>query len=302
MSGVMTTGSHPKALWPGIKTWFGKFYNEHATQYTELFDIESSNQNFEEDVQITGMGLAPVKDQGGSINYNSMRQGWAKRYTHVVYGQGYIVTEEEIDDNLYEKVSRSYARAMAFSMNQTKEVVAANVYNRLTNTDYTGGDGSALGVTDHTTRTGSQSNILATAADLSEASLEDMVTQIMDATDDEGLSIAVRPKCLIVPNEEIFNAERILKSTLQSNGANNDLNALRSMGIIPKVVVNTYLTDADAWFIRTDVPNGMKMYMRKALKFSRDNDFDTGNAKAKAQERYSVGFTDWRGLYATPGA
>jgi hypothetical protein len=180
--------------------------------------------------------------------------------------------------------------------------VAANVYNRAFNASYTGGDGSALGVTTHTTRTGNQSNILSTAADLSEASIEDMVKQMMDATDDEGLNIPIRPKCLIVPNEEIFNAQRILKSELQSDSANNDTNALRSMGIIPKVVVNTYLTDADAWFIRTDVPNGMKMYTRRALKFAKDSDFDTGNAKHKATERYSVGWTDWRGMYATPGA
>lgn len=281
---------------------FGRFYDEHKAQYPELFDIESSNQNFEEDVQVVGMGLAPVKDQSRGIDYSGMRQGWLKRYSHIVYGQGYIVTEEEIEDNLYEKVARSYARALAFSMNQTKENVAANVYNRLTNTDYTGGDGSALGVTDHTTESGNQSNILSSASDLSEAALEDMVTQMMDAKDDKGLNIPIRPKCLIVPNEEIFNAQRILKSELQSDSANNDLNALKSMGIIPKVVVNTYLTDADAWFIRTDVPNGMKMYIRRALKFAKDSDFDTGNAKHKATERYSVGWTDWRGLYATPGA
>ena len=234
--------------------------------------------------------------------YTSMKQGWLKRYSHIVYGMGYIVSEEEIEDNLYDKVSRSYAAALAFSMNQTKENVCANVYNRLTNTSYTGGDGSALGVTDHTTRTGSQSNILATAADLSEASLEDMVLQIMDAKDDEGLNIAITPKCLVLPNELIFEAQRILKSQLQSDSANNDTNALRTMGIIPKVVSNHYLTDADAWFIRTNVPNGMKMYMRRAMKFARDNDFDTGNAKAKCTERYSVGWTDWRNLYATPGA
>ena len=300
--GVMTTGSHPKALWPGIKTWFGRYYDEHSPEYPELFDIEKSTQNFEEDVQVTGLGLAPVKDQGGSVNYSSMKQGWLKRYSHIVYGLGYIVTEEEIEDNLYNKVSNSYARALAFSMNQTKENVCANVYNRHVNSSYTGGDGSALGVTDHTTRSGDQSNILATAADLSEASLEDLVLQMMDAKDDEGMNISVRPQKLILPNELIFEAQRILKSTLQSNTANNDTNALRSMGIIPKIVVNTYLTDADAWHIRTNVPNGMKMYMRRALKFGRDGDFDTGNAKAKATERYSVGWTDWRGLYATPGA
>jgi len=223
---IMTTGSHPKALWPGIKTWFGRFYDEHAAQYPELFDIESSSQNFEEDVQVVGMGLSPVKDQGRGIDYTSMRQGWLKRYSHIVYGQGYIVTEEEIEDNLYEKVARSYARALAFSMSQTKEIVAANVYNRLTNTSYVGGDGSALGVTDHTTESGDQSNILSSAADISEAALEDMVKQMMDATDDKGLNIPIRPKCLIVPNEEIFNVQRILKTELQSDSANNDIGCM----------------------------------------------------------------------------
>ena len=299
---VMTTGSHPKALWPGVKSWFGRYYNEHKAEYPDLFEIEKSNQNFEEDVQVTGLGLAPVKDQGGSVNYSAMKQGWLKRYSHIVYGLGYIVTEEEIEDNLYEKVSRSYVKALAFSMNQTKENVCANVYNRAFTSGYTGGDGSILCVTTHTTRTGSQSNALATAADLSEASLEDMAIMIMDATDDEGLKISLMPKKLVLPTELVFEAERILASTLQSNGANNDINALRSMGTIPSVVANHYLTDADAWFVQTNAIDGMKMYMRRALAFGKDNDFDTGNAKAKATERYSVGWTDWRGLYGTPGS
>ena len=298
---VMTTGSHPKALWPGVKSWFGRYYNEHAAEYPELFEIESSSQNFEEDVQVTGLGLAPVKDQGGAVNYSAMKQGWAKRYSHIVYGLGYIVTEEEIEDNLYEKVSRSYVKALAFSMNQTKENVCANVYNRAFTSGYTGGDGSILCVTTHTTRTGSQSNAMATAADLSEASIEDLVIQIMDATDDEGMKISLMPKKLVLPTELVFEAERILASTLQSGEANNDINALRSMGTIPSVVANHYLTDADNWFVQTNAVDGMKMYMRRALAFGKDNDFDTGNAKAKATERYSVGWTDWRGLFGTPG-
>jgi len=300
--GIMTTGSHPKALWPGVKAWFGRFYNEHQAEYPELFEIGNSTQNFEEDVQVTGLGLAPVKDQTASVNYSSMKQGWVKRYTNVVYGLGYIVSEEEIEDNLYSKVSNSYAKALAFSMNQTKENVCANVYNRAFTGGYTGGDGSILCVTSHTTRTGSQSNAMATAADLSEASIEDMVIQIMDATDDEGMKISLMPKKLILPTELVFDAERILASTLQSGQANNDINALRSMGIIPKVVSNHYLTDANNWFIMTNAVDGMKMYMRRALKFGKDNDFDTGNAKAKATERYGVGWTDWRGLFGVAPA
>ena len=299
---VMTTGSHPRALWPGVKSWFGRYYNEHKAEYPDLFEIEKSGQNFELDVQVTGLGLAPVKDQGGSVNYSGMKQGWSKRYSHIVYGLGYIVTEEEIEDNLYEKVSRSYVKALAFSMNQTKENVCANVYNRAFTSGYTGGDGSILCVTTHTTRTGSQSNALATAADLSEASLEDMAIMIMDATDDEGLKISLMPKKLVLPTELVFEAERILASTLQSNGANNDINALRSMGTIPSVVANHYLTDANNWFVQTNAVDGMKMYMRRALAFGKDNDFDTGNAKAKATEHYSVGWTDWRGLFGVAPA
>lgn len=203
---------------------------------------------------------------------------------------------------MYEKVSRSYAKALAFAMNQTKENVCANVYNRAFNASYTGGDGSALGVTTHTTRTGNQSNILSTAADLSEASIEDLAIQIMKATDDEGLKISLRPMKLIVPPDLVFEAERILGSALQNDTANNATNALKNMGTIPSVAANHYLTDTDAWFIRTNAVDGMKMYMRRALKFQRDNDFDTGNAKAKATERYSVGWTDWRGLYGTSGS
>ena len=299
---VITTGSHPKALWPGVKAWFGRFYNEHAAEYPELFEMGTSTQNFEEDVQVTGTGLAPVKDQSSSVNYTSMKQGWVKRYTNIVYGMGYIVSEEEIEDNLYSKVSNSYAQALAFSMNQTKENVCANVYNRAFTSGYTGGDGSILCVTSHTTRTGSQSNAMATAADLSEASIEDLVIQIMDAKDDEGLNISLKPKKLVLPTELIFDAERILASTLQAGGANNDTNALRSMGIIPKVVSNHYFTDANNWFIQTNAVNGMKMYMRRALKFGKDNDFDTGNAKAKCTERYGVGWTDWRGLFGVAPA
>jgi len=299
---VMTTGSHPKALWPGVKSWWGRYYNEHEAEYPGLFEIENSSQNFEEDVQVTGLGLAPVKDQGGSVNYSAMKQGWLKRYSHIVYGLGYIVTEEEIEDNLYSKVSKSYVKALAFSMNQTKENVCANVYNRAFTSGYTGGDGSVLCVTSHTTRTGSQSNALATAADLSEASIEDLVIQIMDATDDEGLKIALMPKKLVIPTELVFEAQRILKSELRPDSANNDINALKTLGVVPEIVSNHYLTDADAWFIRTNAVDGMKMYMRRAIAFDKDNDFDTGNAKAKATERYSVGWTDWRGCFGTPGA
>ena len=248
-------------------------------------------------------GLAPVKAQAGSVSYDSESQGYTKRYTHVVYGLGYIVTEEELEDNLYEEVSKKRSKALAFSMRQTEEIVAANVLNRAFNTSYTGGDGKAMIVSDHPTLTGNQSNVLTTAADLSEASIEDLCIQIMNATNSRGLKISVMPRKLIVAPNEAFNAERIVKSSLQAGTANNDLNAIKNMGIFPDgVTVNHYLTDTDAWFIKTNVPNGLTRFTRRALKFAQDNDFDSANAKAKATVRFSVGWTDWLGVYGTPGA
>jgi hypothetical protein len=303
MAGVITTGNHPKALWLGVNKWFGRSYDEHPVEWKMIFDEETSDKNYEEDVQTTGFGLAPVKAQAGSVSYDSESQGYTKRYTHVVYGLGYIVTEEELEDNLYEEVSKKRSKALAFSMRQTEEIVAANVLNRAFNTSYTGGDGKAMIVSDHPTLTGNQSNVLTTAADLSEASIEDLCIQIMNATNSRGLKISVMPRKLIVAPNEAFNAERIVKSSLQAGTANNDLNAIKNMGIFPDgVTVNHYLTDTDAWFIKTNVPNGLTRFTRRALKFAQDNDFDSANAKAKATVRFSVGWTDWLGVYGTPGA
>jgi Mu-like prophage major head subunit gpT len=303
MAGVITTGSHPKALWPGMHKFFGRTYNEFKQEWSDIFDDETSDKNYEEDTEVTGFGLAPVKPQGGGISYDSESQSYTKRYTHVVYGLGYIVTEEEKEDNLYEEVSKKRIKALAFSLRQTEETVCANVMNRAFNSAFTGGDGSALLVLNHSSIAGAQSNLLATAADFSEASLEDICIQIMQATNSRGLKINIMPKKLIVPPGVAFDAERVLKSTQQSGTANNDINAVKSMGLLPDgCCVNHYLTDADAWFIKTNVPDGMRRFTRRATKFMQDNDFDTANAKAKATMRFSVGWTDWRGLYGTPGA
>jgi len=303
MAGVITTGSHPKALWPGMHKFFGREYSENPQEWSQIFDTETSEKNYEEDTEVTGFGLAPVKAQAGAVSFDSESQGSTKRYTHVTYGLGYIVTREELEDNLYEIVSKRRIKALAFSMRQTEEIVGANVLNRAFNTSYTGGDGKAMIVSDHPTVSGSQSNVLTTAADLSEASIEDLCIQIMNATNSRGLKISVMPKKLIVSPSEAFNAERILKSSLQSGTANNDINAIKSMGLLTGgVVVNHYLTDLDAWFIKTNVPNGMTRFNRRATEFKQDNDFDTENAKAKATMRFSVGWTDWRGVYGTPGA
>lgn len=303
MAGVITTGNHPKALWPGIKAFWGRQYNEFQTEYDQIFDTDTSDKAYEEDVEVTGFGLAPVKDQGASLSYDSESQGTVTRYTHVAYALGYMVTREELDDNKYEIVSKRRVKALAFSMRQTKEIVAANILNRAFNSSYTFGDGKELLATDHPTLDGTQSNELAVAADLSEASLEDLIIQIHGAKNSRGLRIQLMPQKLIVPRQLWFEANRILKSVNQSGTANNDVNVLRATNALPGgVVLNHYLTDADAWFVKTNCPEGMKHYQRVAVEFDQDNDFDTKNAKAAAYERYSFGVTDFRSIFGSPGA
>jgi len=299
---VITTGSHPKALWPGVYAWFGAKYDEHPQEYTKLFDIKSSSKNYEELVEQTGFGLAPVKAEGSSTAYDSHAQGVTARGTNVAYSLGYIVTREELADNLYKDVSMQRAASLAFSMAQTRENVGANIYNRAFNNSYTGGDAKELCATDHPSLAGNQSNELATAADLSEASIEDLTIQIMDAVNSKGLKISLQPKSLIVPTALVYDAQRILKSVQQSGTANNDVNAINSLNVIPEVHVNHYLTDSDAWFIRTNAPSGLCWFDREPVQFTKDEDFDTDNAKAKAYMRFIPFSGDWRGLYGTPGA
>lgn len=296
------TGNHPKSLWPGVKAWFGVGYGEHSEEFRDLFDVQTSDKHYEEDVQMKGFGLMPVKNEGSPTSYSGQNQGYVSRYTHVAYSMGFIVTYEELKDNLYEKVAGSRAKALGFSKRQTKETVAANIYNNAF-TSGTGGDGSYLCVTTHTSAAGSQSNTLATAADISEVSIEDLLIMIMGATDDAGLKIAIMGQSLIVPRQLWFEANRILKSTLQNDSANNAINALKSTGALPGgIKINHYLTDADAFFIRSNCPDAMKMYQRDSWDLKKDNDFDTQNAKAATYDRYSVGWSDWRGVYASPGA
>ncbi len=300
---VIMTGNHPKALWPGVKAWFGVGYGELSEEFRDLFEIATSGQNYEEDVQLSGFGLMPVKNQGSATTYTGQTQGYVSRYTHVAYSMGFIVTYEEQKDNLYEKVAGSRSKALGFSKRQTKENVAANVYNRGFNSSYTGGDAVELLATNHPSAVGSQSNELATSADISEVSIEDLIIQIMGATDYKGLKIALMGQALLVPRQLWFEANRILKSELQSGQANNDLNALRSTGSLPGgIKVNHYFSDSDAFFIKTNCPDGMKMYQRDGYDLKQDNDFDTDNLKAKTYDRYSVGWSDWRGIYGSPGA
>ena len=303
MAGVITTGSHPKALWPGIKAWWGQTYAEHATEYDKLFDKDTSNQNYEEDVQLTGFGLAPIKSEGAGVAYDSEVQGFVTRYTHVAYALGYIVTKEELDDNLYEQVSKRRAAALAMSFRQTKENVGANVYNRAFSSTYKGGDGKALCATDHPNTTGGTwANKPTVDADLSEASLEDAMIAIMGFQNDRGLLINVMPRSLIIARQEWYNANRILKSVYRPGSADNDINVLKATNALPEgIVMNHYLTSPHAWFIRTNIQNGMKYYERVGISFDQDNDFDTMNAKAKGYERYSFGWSDPRAIYGVNG-
>lgn len=301
---AIQTGNHPKALWPGIAAWWGLKYDEHPEEYSELFDSYDSNKNYEEDVQTTGFGMAPIKREGAPVTYDTHSQGFVTRYLHVAYALGYIVTREELDDNLYEDVSMKRSAALAFSMRQTMENVGANIYNRAFDDDFAGGDGVSLLNDAHpnTVGGGTFSNILDTPADLSEAALEDMCIQIAGAENDRGLRISLMPRKLVVPRQLWFEANRILKSQLQNDTANNAVNVLKATNAIPEgVTMNHYLTDPDAWFMRTNCPDGLKCYKRTMREFSQDNDFDTMNAKAKAYERYSFGWTDPRALYGSAG-
>lgn len=294
---VISTGNLPKLLWPGLNAVWGSNYTDYPKEWVDLFDVKSSDMNYEEDVEEPGFGLVPIKPQGSAITYQSTAQQTVTRYTHIAYGSGFIVTHEEISDNLYEKRGLSRTERLARSFRLTKETVSANVYNRAQTSGYTGGDGVVLSSTAHPTLSGNQSNRLATAADLSEACLEDVCIQIMGATDSVGLIIKLQPKTLLIPKELTFETARILRSLQQNDTANNAINALKSTGTIPDYKVNHFFTDTDAFFIRTDCPDGMKMFDRESATFAQDGDFDTSNVKYKGYERYSVGWSDWRGIY-----
>lgn len=301
--GVIGTGNHPKLLWPGIKSLFGQKYASHEAEYTELFEVQNSNKAYEEITETTGFGLMPVKGQGAPAMYDSHAQGATSRFVHTAYALGYAVTHEELQDNLYKEVSSKRATALAFSAAQTRENVGAQIYNRATTSGYNGADGVVLLSSSHPDATGStQSNILATASDFNEASLEDLTIQIMRAENSRGLKISLKPTVLIGPVNLVYEFERVLKSTLQNDTANNAINAVRSTGAVPRAVTNHYLTDTDAWFLRTNAPEGMIWMDRENLSFDKDSDFDTKNAKALAYMRFSAGWADWRGLFGTPGA
>jgi len=306
---VITTSSFAKALWPGVNKWYGDAYNEFSPQWDKLFEKHTSRRAWEEDVGVSMFGLPSVKAEGAPISYDSSRQGFTSRYNHVVYALGFIVTREAVDDDLYDVVGKQKAKSLAFSMRQNKEIIAANIYNRAFNTSYTGGDGATLiasagggGSSSHpNVAGGTWTNGVAVATDLSEAALEQAVIDIRGFTNDRGLKVQAKPTKLIIPKELMFEATRILKTDGQVYSADNTLNAIKTMGVIPEIVVNDYLTDTDAWFIKTNVQDGLKYFERDADSFGMDEDFDTENAKYKARSRFSFGWTDPRALYGSPG-
>tara|TARA_R110000868_G_scaffold135772_2_gene348366 strand:- start:692 stop:1612 length:921 start_codon:yes stop_codon:yes gene_type:complete len=302
--GVINTGSHPKLLWPGVFETWGQVYDKHATEYTDLYEVKSSDKAYEQAVQVTPFGLAPVKAQGGGITYDSEIQGTTSTFQHIAYALGYIVTFEELRDNQYKEVATRRAEGNAFSMQQTVENVAAFPYNNAFATTYfTTADGAALCSTAHVNATGgTYSNALSPAADLTEASLEDLCVQIMGTQNDTGLLINIMPESLHIGRQEWYNANRILGSVLQSNTASNNINVLKATNAFPGgIKMNHYFSSAHAWFLRTNCPSGMTMFWRDEPMFDQDNDFDTKNAKAASYMRFSVGCVDPRGIAGSNG-
>ena len=302
--GLITTGSFSKALWPGVNAWYGMAYNDTPTAYDKIFTVKKSRQAFEEVVGSTGFGLAVAKPEGDSIIFDAARQGFITRFQHITYALGFIITREMMEDGLYDTVGQMRAKSLARSIRQTKEVVAANVLNRaFTNAyPYSNAGYQLIGAAQPNFAGGTFSNTLATASDLSEAALEQAVIDISYFTDDRGLRIGVKPRKLVIPNTLMFEANRILKSQGRVGTDNNDINALRNMGMFSDVVSSPWLTDLDAWFIITDVDNGLTLMERRGDEFTMDNDFDTENAKFKATSRFSVGISDPRAIYGSPGA
>ena len=292
-----------KELEPGLNALFGLEYDRYENQDREIFDTESSDRAFEEEVMLGGFANASVKPEGSGIAYDDAQETYTARYTHETVALAFTLTEEAVEDNLYDKLSTRYTKALARSMANTKQVKASNVLNRGFNSSYLGGDNKELLATDHPTLSGDQKNELSTAADLNETSLEQALIDIADMADERGLKIALRGMKLIIPVNLQFNVERLLKSPGRPATADNDINAVKTMGMLPQgYVVNNFLTDTDAWFIKTDAPNGMKHFNRAPIRTAMEGDFDTGNVRYKARERYSFGWSDWRGIFGSPGA
>ena len=293
-------GSFSKALWPGVESWYGMSYNKHETQYTDIFETSSSRKAFEEIIGVSGLGLAGVKGEGAPISYDSMTQGYISRFQHVEYALGTIITRNMVEDDQYDVVGRMRVEELANAMRITKETIGANILNRAFTSTYTGGYGLELCSTLHTNVAGgTYQNELSTPADLSEASLEQMCIDIGKWTNDRGHQISAKAADLIIPVDLMFEADRIINSSGRVGTADNDKNAI--MGKF-NIHVNNYLTDTDAFFLKTDISNGLIHFERRADDFTMDNEFDTENAKFKATGRYSFGWADPKGVYGSPGA
>jgi len=292
-----------KELEPGLNALFGLEYKNYANEHAAVFDTENSDRAFEEEVMLSGFANAAVKPEGSAVNYDAAQETFTARYTHETLALAFSITEEAIEDNLYDRLASRYTKALARSMAKAKQVKAANVLNRAFNSSYTGGDGLELCSTAHVIVSGTEQNELSTAADLNETSLEQAMIDIAALTDERGLKIAAQGRKMIVPAALQFTAERLLKSVGRTGTADNEISAVVSMNVIPQgYVVNHYLTDTDAWFIKTDVPNGLKHFVRAPIKTAMEGDFDSGNVRYKARERYSFGWSDWRGIFGSPGA
>lgn len=298
---AISSGNFAELLWPGIKQIWGTAYSKYSPLYTQIFDIQQSDKAFEKHQGVTGLGLLGVKNQGEPIGYDDVMQGFQKEYVNVTYARGVIVTREMVEDEQYNYINQLPA-ILARSARDTEETVTFNILNRAFNASFTGADGSALCVTNHAlVGGGTFSNTLATAADLTQTSLETAIQNLMDIVDDRGLKIQVRPKQLVVPTAIALTAMKLLQTTQVVGSADNDKNPI-PMFLPSQPLVSPYLTDPDAWFIITDVPNGLTFFRRRAAAVERDNDFDTQNLKFAVSERFSTGFTDPRGVFASPGA
>ena len=300
---AISRGQLVKELEPGLNALFGLEYKRYENQHAEIFDTENSDRAFEEEVMLSGFANAEVKPEGSGVTFDNAQETFTARYSHETIALAFAITEEAIEDNLYDRLASRYTKALARSMANTKQVKAANVLNNAFSASFTGGDGKALCADDHPTIAGTFKNELSTSADLNETSLEQSLIDIAAMTDERGLKIAARGVKMIIPSELQFTAERLMKSQGRTATADNDINAVVSMGMIPQgYVVNNSLTDTDAFFIKTDVPNGLKMFVRSPIKTAMEGDFDTGNVRYKARERYSFGFSDPRGIFGSPGA
>ena len=299
---AITRGQLVKELEPGLNALFGLEYNRYDNEHAEFYDVETSDRAFEEEVMLSGFGNAAVKAEGQGVTFDSANETFTARYTNETIALAFSITEEAIEDNLYDRLASRYTKALARSMSNTKQVKAANVLNNAFDSSFAGGDGKELCATDHPIVAGTFRNELSTSADLNETSLEQSLIDIAAFTDERGLKIAARGVKMIIPSALQFTAERLMKSAGRVGTADNDINAVVSMGMVPQgYVVNNFLSDDDAFFIKTDVPNGMKMFVRAPIKTAMEGDFDTGNVRYKARERYSFGFSDPRGMFGSPG-